>query len=101
MSTTDDGVKATVGWFNNGQLGRGVHICGIDGTQIAVFYGPSVNPRSAADVALALAAQELLIAARRMMLQSQVRNATNNANPGMAHAADNLAVAIAHAEGRP
>lgn len=89
----------SVGWLNAGKLGAGTWVCGIDGAQIAVFYGESTNPRAAADLRLALAAGELLIAAQRMLFRHEVCGATNNGNPGMAQAADELAAAIHKATG--
>lgn len=89
----------TIGWLNAGKIGAGTWVCGIDGTQIAVFYSSSINPRAADDLRLALAASDLLIAAQRMMFRPEVNVATVNGNPGMAQAADGLAEAIRKATG--
>lgn len=56
-------MKHTDGPWKEAPLGKGHWITGSDGTQIAVFYGDSTNPRSIADRALALAAPDLFAAA--------------------------------------
>jgi hypothetical protein len=55
-------------WKDSGQLGFGRWITADDGSQVAVSYGPRVNPNSEANTRLIVAAPKLYDALRQICL---------------------------------
>lgn len=53
-------------WKDSGQLGFGRWITAEDGTQVAVSYGPSVNPNSEANTRLIIGAPDLRAALKEI-----------------------------------
>jgi hypothetical protein len=70
-----DAANKPVLWTNGGRIGYGTWITSTDNRQIAVFYGPSENPHAASDIALAVAAPWLLIAADAALASAKVEGA--------------------------